>query len=122
MPVSPKIDSFSKQPIRAGQPLRTPQARILKALQPAYPNDPVSEWPLVTRTTMRTKCGMSPTNSMNRILHGVKDGKSKHLGLIEMGLVEAIKLDIDGVVEYNYRITQKGMECLSRQVAVEGNK
>ena len=63
---------------------------------------------------MRVACKLSPTNSMNRLLHGIKEGKGKHLGLIELGLIEEIPLDIDGVTEYNYRITRKGVECLSR--------
>ena len=52
---------------------------------------------------------------MNRILHGIKSGNSKHSGLIEMGLIEVLVLDIDGVVEYNYRVTAKGIHCLSHQ-------
>lgn len=93
---------------------RGPQVRTLAALMPAHPGDPPSEWPLYTRAALRIRCGLSPTNSMNRILHGVRDGPAAHPGLIQLGLVEEVRLDVDGTAEYDYRITQEGIACLSR--------
>lgn len=110
MPISVKAEK---------QSLRTSQLRVLAALRPSDPTLPVSEWPLFTRTTMRVVCGMSPTNSMNRLLHGVKEGDGSHLGLVGLGLIEAVELNIDGVIEYNYRITPRGVKeynaCLKQE-------
>ena len=116
VPVSVKIGPFSNQPVRPDLPLRTPQARVLAALAPADPSDPVSEWPLVTRAQLRCKMGFSPTHTMNRLLNGQNDRPgSKHTnpGLIPLGLIEVVVLNIEGVDEVNLRITKKGIQCLS---------
>lgn len=128
MPVSVRNSPFNDdnnrvitEPIIKRGTLRAPQARVLAALMPEDTTSPPLEWPLFNRITMRERCGMSPTNSMNRILHGVKKGTDAHLGLIELGFVEEIPLNIDGVIEYNYRITPHGAVCLF-QYGLEGHK
>lgn len=107
MPVSVKA-----KPVTAN--LRPSHLHVLRAICPKYIDDPVIDWPLHTRATLREACGFSPTNSMNRLLHGVKDGPGKHPGLIDMGLVEVVKLVIEGTCEANYRITAKGIQCLNQ--------
>lgn len=116
MPVSVRRDPFGKEPVPKYRPLRTPHARVLLALMPKRPSDPVCEWPVFTRAQMRVACGFSPTNSMNRILHGVKEGPHKHLGLIGEGYLEEVPIDVDGLIEMNYRLTPKGLQvCRSLQ-------
>ena len=126
MPVSPKIDPFNRQPIQAGQPLRTPQARILKALQPAYPDDPVSEWPLVTRAQLGVRAGYTAiSGTVTRALNGIRAGSSSgdpHPGLLALGLVEEVAIDLDGHSEVNYRATVAGVRTYQTHLAAQGGK
>lgn len=121
MPVSTKIDPFSKQPIRAGQPLRTPQARILAALMPEYLGDPVSEWPLLTRPNLGVRAGYTAiSGTVTRALNGIRAGSSSgdpHPGLLALGLVEEVIVDVDGRSEVNYRATTKGVGAYSAYIA-----
>lgn len=82
-------------------------ARVLRACTPPDPSRNPCFWPLVTRNIIKATAGYSPTNSLNRLLNGGQRG------LLQLGLIEAVVLDVDGVSEVNYRITRKGIECLS---------
>lgn len=120
MPVSIKRSPFDNtrpkqsHPIN-GDKLRTPQARVLAALYPEYPEDPPSEWPLVSRGQLNIRAGYTVTSgTVTRALNGVRDGSKSctpHLGLIARGLVTEEVLDIDGVSETNYRITLTGIRA-----------
>lgn len=126
MPVSTKIDPFSKQPIRDGEPLRTPQARVLAALMPTYPNDPVSEWPLVTRAQLAARAGYTAiSGSVTRALNGIKFGSSSgdpHPGLLVSGLVEEVPVEVEGLVETNYCATAAGIQAYCTYLAAQGGK
>lgn len=126
MPVSVKIDPFSKQPIRKDQPLRTPQARVLAALIPAYLDDPVSEWPLVTRAQLGVRAGYTAiSGTVTRALNGIRAGSSSgdpHPGLLALGLVEEVILNIDGHSEVNYRATRDGIEACQAYLAAKGQQ
>lgn len=107
-------------------PMRVPQARVLKALVPAYPEDPPFEWPLVTRAMLGVRAGYTViSGTVTRALNGIQPGSSSgdpHLGLLALGLVEVIVLDIEGVSEDNYRITAAGIRAFREYTAANGDK
>lgn len=114
MPVSVKRDPFSGLPIiRTDLSLRTPQARILAALMPEYPEDPVSEWPVVTRAQLGVRAGYTAiSGTVTRALNGIKAGSSSgdpHPGLLAREMVEEVILLIEDVKEVNYRATARGV-------------
>lgn len=130
MPVSV---STQRDPFRGDRPnrstpginLRVPQARVLQALMPDHPEDPPSEWPLLTRAMLGVRAGYTPiSGSITRALNGVRAGSSSgppQTGLIGLVMVEVITLSIDGVSEDNYRITALGKTVFQRYVAENGN-
>jgi hypothetical protein len=97
------------------QGLRIPQARVLQALMPLYPEDPPSEWPLLTRSAMCIRSGYTTiSGTVTRVLNGIRPGSSSgdpHLGVLARKLVEEVVLDICGVSEVNYRITASGISA-----------
>lgn len=95
--------------------LRTPQARLLRALMPDDPTTYWTEWPLLDRASLRVACGLSPKNTMNRLINGDSSGRGAP-GLVPLGLVEVVKLDVDGVSEDSYRITPAGIAALNTEV------
>ena len=105
--------------------LRVPQARVLNALLPANPSYPTSEWPLLTRKMLNVAVGYSPISTgVTRPLYGVSEGSSTahpHKGLLALGLVEVVQVDVQGAVEDNYRITKLGIVALGKFL-VEGGK
>ncbi len=94
MPVAVRHDPFRYR-------LPAHQVAVLALLMPAVNAAPV-DWPLCTRAAMRLALGYSPTNSLNRILNHPKSG------LVPLGLVEVVVLDVEGVLETSYRITTEG--------------
>lgn len=88
--------------------LRPAQANVLRALLPDDPGTHPVEWPVLDRASLRTACGLSPKNTMNRVINGDSSGRGG-AGLVPLGLIEVLKLDVDGVVEDNYRITRAGI-------------
>lgn len=112
MPVS------TKRQTRTEQPLRTPQARVLAALMPIYPDDPVSEWPSMTTYRLAVVIGTSTKSDyIRRALRGLPEGASSgsaHDGLLAKMLVESFEVDIDGTIETYYRITSLGIRTIQR--------
>ena len=98
--------------------LRTPQVRVLAALQPTYSDDPPSEWPLVNRAQLAVRAGYTAiSGTITRVLNGIRAGSSSgdpHPGLLVRGLVEVVILDVEGVSEVNYRATAKGVMAYLR--------
>lgn len=127
MPVSVKIDPFSKKPVPPNDlSLRTPQARVLAVLQPKNPDDHQIDWPTCTRYQICLRTGTS-TKSMspNRALNGIPAGSTSgepHPGLLARGMVEEMVINIDGVTEKIYRITPKGFEALKLFLAANGGR
>ncbi len=105
---------------RRSKPLRIPQARVLRALMPIDPNSSISEWPFITLITLSDRVGVSrKSDSIRRALRGLPEGSSSgdpHIGLLGLGYVEIIMLDIEGVSEANYRITTKGIQAFQKYV------
>lgn len=109
--------SVNRAPFTTSTPkieLRVPQARVLHALMPEHPEDPPSEWPTLSRAVLGVRAGYTAiSGSITRALNGIRPGSSSgdaHLGLIALKLVEVEELDIDGLVETNYRITAEGIK------------
>lgn len=125
MPVSVKIDPFSKRPVvRDDLSLRTPQARILAALMPDDPTDQLCDWPLVTRAQLGVRAGYTAiSGTVTRALNGIRAGSSSgdpHPGLIARGMVEEEILTIEGVSEVNYRATDTGVRAYRAHAEVHG--
>lgn len=122
----PNIDPFSGCAIDPSDlSLRLPQVRVLAALVPAYPDDPISEWPLVTRARLGARAGCSPgSGTITRALDGIRagwtHGSKPHPGLLARGLVEVVRIDIDGISETNYRMTTAGLAAYRRHLADRG--
>lgn len=108
------------------QLLRVPQARVLKALYPKYLDDPPHEWPLVTRAVLGIRAGYTAiSGTITRALNGIRPGSSSgdpYLGLIALKYVEIEQLDIEGVIEDNYRITHAGIKAFEQYISVNGDK
>jgi hypothetical protein len=87
--------------------LRLPQIRVLRSL---------AEGQLLTRNKICRAAGFSTgSGTLNYALNGMKVSKANprpHPGLVELGLITKIDLDIDGVVEVGYRITEEGLAAL----------
>lgn len=149
MPVLVKIDPFSRQRvIPTDLSLRTPQARLLAALYPEYPDDPVTEWPVVNRAQLAVRAGYTAiSGTVTRALDGLQarrvvgarptsgkwqlvgtdpdvwEGSSSgdpHPGLLVRGMVEVLVLDIVGVSEVNYRATALGVRAYRAYVEAHG--
>lgn len=124
MPVSVRRSPFgSGQPL---PPLRTPQARCLAALQPVDVADPMSEWPLVNRAQLGVRAGYTAiSGTVTRALNGIREGSSSgdpHPGLLALGLVEEVPVELDGVTETNYRATALGVTAYRAYAAERDGK
>jgi hypothetical protein len=140
MPVSRHRLHYTDPPATADgnghDELRVPQARVLRALMPAYPSDPPIEWPVVTRGQLNVRAGYSTaygcSSAINRALHGIPAGSSSgapHPGLLGLGLVEKIVFDAawygpdswdGGPAETVYRITAAGIRAYQAYLAHGG--
>lgn len=113
--------STSDQQTDATIVLRTPQARVLAVLMPTNPAAHPINWPVVTRAQLGVRAGYTAlSGSITRALNGIHKGSSSgdaHLGLLSLGLVEEIILDIDGVKEVNYRTTLLGIQVYQQHIA-----
>ena len=105
--------------------LRVPQARVLAALMPNYPDDPPSEWPLLNRAVMAARAGYTGlSGTVTRALNGIREGSSSgdpQVGLIAGGLIDAVEIRVEGLMETNYRITSAGISAIQSYIA-EGGK
>ena len=107
--------------------LKVPQARVLRALMPSDPSDPPSEWPMLTRAMLGVRAGYTAiSGSITRVLSGIrasnKTSGEPHPGVIDLGLVTVVELDIEGRIEDNYQITPAGIEAFEQYIAANGDK
>lgn len=113
-------------PVSAPTHLRTPQARVLRALIPDDAADHYTEWPLLTRPQLGVKAGYTAVSgTITRALNGIHPGSSSgdpHPGLLARGFVKATSVDVEGVVETNYRITAAGVRAYADHVAAHGER
>lgn len=107
----PELSKLPANPVAPTFVLKVPQVRVLVALLPDEGDDP----PLgtVPRFELAIAAGITPTTgTINRALNGIPKGSSSgdaHDGLLAMGLVEKVVLDLDGRMEDSYRITRAGI-------------
>jgi hypothetical protein len=96
--------------------LRTPQARVLQALMPEDLTAPLFDWPLRMPKGIAKMIGVSQqSDCIRRALRGLPKRSSSgkaHDGLLALGYVEPLELDIDGVKEIHYRITAEGIKVI----------
>lgn len=125
MPVS---IATARDPFRGGgvpAKLRTSHARVLAVLAPADPAAPQFDWPLFARSRLGTAAGYTATSgSLTRALDGIARVGSKmgaaHPGLLALGYVETVVLDVEGVRETCYRATAAGVTAYRAHIAVAG--
>jgi hypothetical protein len=127
VPKSVSRDPFSGAFVRPTDiNLRTLQARVLAALQPANPSDPRRDWPTYCRAQLSARAGYTTrSGSLTRALNGVRFGSSSgdpHPGLLIRGFVEEETLDIDGVKEVSYRATPAGVRAYRAWLESRGGK
>ncbi len=129
MPVSIRNSPFNNnnKTTAKKRPLKVPQARVLAALMPENIELPVSEWPLLTRANLGVNAGYTAiSGTITRALSGIKEtNKSSgepHLGLIGLGYVEELVMDVEGVKEINYRATTTGAMAYLEWSIMKGGK
>lgn len=124
MPVSVKIDPFSKQPIDQQLPLRTPQARAMSVLVPEDQSLPEFDWPLYNKAQLAARMGVTPiSGTLTRVLNGIRAGSSSgapHPGLLALGHIKETILDIEGSIEVHYQATRAGVDAYNRYVKENG--
>lgn len=86
----------------------THQLRVLRAL---------ATGDALNRPKLCQAAGFSPTSgTITNALNGIRPGSSTgspRLGLVQMGLVERLELDIDGAMEVAFVITAAGRQALA---------
>jgi hypothetical protein len=124
MSVSRRTREAQHSPPATAPELRVPQARVLAALMPANPSESRYNWPVLTRPLLSVEAGYTGTSgTITRALNGIREGSSSgdaHPGLLARGLVEEVPLDIDGLIEVNYRVTAAGIREYQAWVAAGG--
>lgn len=89
--------------------LRTPQVRVLQALVDALLDGRES----LSRKDLNEQAGFTGVSgTLTRVLNGLREGSSSgaaHPGLIALGLVDAVRVDVSGRIEMVYRITENGL-------------
>ncbi len=123
MPVAVGRDPFSV-PVSPKSTLRTLQARVLAVLMPESLGAPLIDWPLCNRSQLGTSAGYtSLSGSCTRALNGVREGSSSgdaHLGILALGYVVEVVLDVEGVTEMNYRATPAGVAAFAAYITEHG--
>ena len=124
MPVLVHRDPFGSDGARRPA-LKTPQARVLAVLMPDDPTtDPLTEWPLATRAVLALRAGFTAmSGTITRVMNGVREGSSSgdaHPGMLALGYVKEVILDIEGVKEVNYQLTSLGFHVYQSYLAQVG--
>lgn len=87
--------------------LKLPQVRVLKALSESY---------LLTVSQIKEACGLSAqSGTVTNAINGIKEGSSHSgpfLGLVDLGLVERIDVNNEGILEKCLKITKAGRAAL----------
>jgi hypothetical protein len=103
-----------------------PQVRVLQLLMPDDPTRHPINWPAVNRAQLAIRAGYTGTSgSITRALNGIREGSSSgkaHPGLLALGLVEELLLDVNGVDEMSYLITPAGIRAYQAHLAAHGGR
>lgn len=104
--------------------LRVPQARILMALMPDKPDGSPIDWPVLSRALLGVRAGYTSTSgTVTRALKGIDPGSSSgppYLGLLALGFLLEEELDVDGLTEVNYQITEAGVRACTEFIEQNG--
>lgn len=105
----PTLNTFPTKPTSQ---LKVPQVRVLVALMPDEGDEPPPG--TMPRQLLAKTAGFIPTTgTINRVLHGIQNKNSTsgaaHPGLLELGLMEKVDIDLDGRTVDTYRITRAGI-------------
>lgn len=124
MPTAVRRDPFEAQAQRSAFVLlRKLQARVMSVLVPAVGCAPV-DWPLCGRAELGVRAGFSAiSGSATRALNGVRPGSNSgdpHLGLLALGYVVEVVLDVEGVTEVAYMATEAGAEAYGAYILANG--
>ena len=96
--------------------LLIPHVRVLRALKRA-------KWNTLGRTQLAERAGFSPiSGTINRALAGIKKdspqakkhGCQPHKGLLDLGLVEEVRLDDESKKGWVYKLTKEGDKALEK--------
>lgn len=97
------------KPVTPPISLKVPQVRALLALR---------DGSLLTRDKLKERTGVTPASgTITRVMNGIREGSSSgapHPGLLELGLVLAFPIDVDGLEETVHEITDEGKAALDR--------
>lgn len=99
--------------------LRLQHARVLAHLVPDDLTDPPFLWPHVARAHLGLLAGFtSISGTLTRVLNGIRSSNrtsgAPHLGLIGLGYVEEVVLDVMGKKEVSYCATAAGAAAYAR--------
>jgi len=101
--------------------IRVPEARVLSVL---VPSDRKGYWPVLPRQVLAAEAGFVPTTgTINRVLNGVPAGSSSgpaSPGLLKLGLVSKVVIDLDGETQDCYKATPRGAAALDAFLAARG--
>ncbi len=96
--------------------LKVPQARVLTVLLPPPKTDPV-DYPLIHTRVIAGRLGVSAVSeTIRRAFRGLKEGSASgtpHKGLLALGYAEEVVLDVDGLSELAYKITDEGIAAIT---------
>lgn len=107
----PIIPSRQKQ-VEPLPKIRLPQVRALMVLS----EDGCR--PLLTRAKLAERIGLSPiSGTLSSVLNGVREGSSSgpaRPGILSLGLAERFDIEVEGLLETVYQVTDKGERVLQQ--------
>ena len=109
--------------VATNRKLLTPQIRVLHAFCPRDRDDHCTDWPTYNRAALNERVGYTEfSGTLCRALNGGHNstGGERVPGLIDLGMVEEITVDVVGRLEVNYRITSAGICALVENLAERG--
>ncbi len=84
-----------------------------------------TEWPILNRAALGVRAGYTAiSGSITRALNGIYEGSSSgdaHPGLLDKKLVKEMVIDLDGMTEVNYQITEEGIKEFEAYIAKNGD-
>ena len=115
----PELAKFPA-PVARSVALKVPQVRVLMVLLPDGDEPPLGT---IHRFHLAEMAGFIPTTgTINRVLNGIVTQNctsgAAHPGLLALGLVEKVVVDLDGMASDSYRITRAGIKAVREWLLV----
>lgn len=108
----PVVGKITPELLERVKRLRIPQIRVLRELAGDLGLANVPFTPALTRIKLQQRCEFSEkSGTVTRVMNGVQEGSSSGAarpGLLELELVKTYILDIDGLQERVYQLTDVG--------------